>query len=630
MASPSRTALMAAAALILTGTVWADEKKENPAPRPTPSRPAAHTPPAGGEERRHSGGGAHAPATPPAPAARSVERQATYTPTPTNPNQNRSGSSMPTRPSERSGSANPATDHNRGTFPTTHEPTTRQPNSKNGRDFENNSRSGSSMPQGNRNTGSMHIPSSPGAGRTTQRGNQEVAVRNNGRTSEIRSRDMVIRRGPQGTSMRRAVVERDGHVYSFNRAGYGHVRNAYSYGGREYVVRRYYVGGAAFPRYYRSYGYRGQSFDAYAPSAYYSPYYYGWAYRPWAAPVVFSWGWGRSPWYGYYGNYFTPYQSYPSANLWLTDYMVSQTLESSYRERVESARAAQIQYNDQPQQYAALTPDIKAQIAEEVQRQLSYEGAEAQRYQGMQQPGAPPVSGQDPGYTGVGRMIEDNKSHVLLSNANIDVTTLSGQECSISQGDAIGITPGQSSGEGGTVQVKVLASAGGGCPANSVVSISLQDLQEMVNHVRATIDSGLAAMQKDPNLPRPPSSVPMSVVQSEFASAAPPADPNEAAELQRLNQEASSTEKSVVSESSYIEPPPAASAPPAQTIDRQYPVQQTETKTTELQIGMSPEQVTQTLGKPSANVRAGSKQIMTYQNLSLKLIFTNGKLTEIQ
>ena len=487
----------------------------------------------------------------------------------------------------------------------------------------------------NRSAGSAQMPYNPGAGRTTQRGSHEVAVRSNGRPSEIRSRDMMIRRGPQGTAMRRAVVERNGRVYSFNRAGYGHVRNTYAYGGREYVVRRYYVGGAAFPRYYHSYAYRGVYFDAYAPSAYYSPYYYGWAYRPWAAPVVFSWGWGRSPWYGYYGGYFTPYPSYPSANLWLTDYIVSQTLEASYRERVESARAAQMQYNDQPpQQYAALTPEIKQQIAEEVQRQLSYESAEAQRMQGMQQPGAPPAppqQQQDPGYTGVGRMIEDNKSHVLLSNANIDVTTVSGQECSISQGDAIAISPGQGSAQGETVQVQVLASAGGGCPANSVVTISLQDLQEMVNHVRATIDSGLAAMQKDPNLPKPPASVPIAAIQSEFASAAPPADPNEAAELQRLNQEASVTEKSVVSETSYTEPAPAAQP---QTIDRQppaqYPVQQTETNSTELQLGMTPEQVTQVLGKPSNNIKAGPKQIMTYQKLSLKLIFANGKLTEIQ
>jgi hypothetical protein len=300
--------------------------------------------------------------------------------------------------------------------------------------------------------------------------------------------------------------------------------------------------------------------------------------------------------------------------------MVSQTLEASYRERVESARAANMQYNDQPpQQYQAqLTPEIKQQIAEEVQRQLSYEGAEAQqRQQPQQQQGA----AEDPGYTGVGRMIEDNKTHVLLSNANIDVTTLNGQECSISQGDAIAITPGQGGSQGETVQVKVLASAAatGGCPSNSVVSISLQDLQEMVNHVRATIDSGLAAMQKDSNLPKPPSSVPTAAVQAEFASAAPPADPNEAAELQRLNQEASQTEQTVLKEASYNDPgvPSGSNPPPAQG-----------SPSTELQPGMTTDDVIRIMGAPTGNTKFGGKQIMTYPNV--KLTFTNGKLTDIQ
>src|SRR5439155_11861961 len=124
---------------------------------------------------------------------------------------------------------------------------------------------------GSQRAGSTYRPVNPGAGRTVQHGGHEVAVRGNGRPSEIHSRDMMIRRGPQGTAIRRTVVERNGRVYSFNRAGYGHVRNTYAYGGREYVVRRYYVGGAAFPRYYRSYGYRGVFFDAYAPSVFYSP-----------------------------------------------------------------------------------------------------------------------------------------------------------------------------------------------------------------------------------------------------------------------------------------------------------------------------------------------------------------------
>ena len=443
-----------------------------------------------------------------------------------------------------------------------------------------------------------------------------------GRPAEIRTRDTVIRRGPSG--MRRTVVERDGRVYSFNRAGNGHIRSGYSYGGRQYAVRNYYVGGRAFPRYYRSYGYRGVFFDAYAPGVYYSPYYYGWAYNPWAAPVSYSWGWGRGGWNGYYSGYFTPYASYPSANLWLTDYIVAQTLEASYRERSESARAAGMQFNDQaPPQQAVMTPEIKALIAEEVQRQLSYEAAEAKARVPVD-PGAPPAPPQDSNYTGVGRMIDDNRTHALISNANIDVTTLSGQECSIGQGDAIAIIPGQASGEGETAQVRVLASTSG-CPSNAVVTLSLQDLQEMVNHLRGTLDSGLGAMQKDPKLPKPPSSVSTTAVASEFASAAPPADPNEAAELQRLNQEASSTEQSAVKDASFQDNGGAAS-PIQRSTDNLPPV---ETVATELQANMTPAQVRAIKGAPSTPpTKFGAKEIWTYPDV--KLTFVNGKLTDIQ
>ena len=593
--------LASASAIVFTGSVTADDKK----PAARPSAPAAvHAPaaapratPSAGHATPSAPGGHATPsaaghATPSSPGHATPSSQGHATPS--SPGGHTGG--MPNAGGSRPGGGTPAT-HNAGT-------------SHSGAPGGMNR---ASQPR----VGPTHGPASTAHNvRSTPSGHQ-VAM-HGGRPSEIRSHDMMIRRGPSG--MRRTVVERNGRVYSFNRAGYGHIRSGYAYGGHNYAVRRYYVGGAYYPRYYRSYGYRGVFFDAYAPGVYYSPYYYGWAYRPWAAPVAFSWGWGGSPWYGYYGGYFTPYPSYPSANLWLTDYIVAQTLEASYRERSESARASQQQFDNQPPaQQAALTPEIKQMIAEEVQRQLRYEAAEASARR--PEPGAPPAPPQETDYTGVGRMIEDNNTHVLLSNANIDVTTLSGQECAISQGDALAVTPGQAGGQGETVQVKVLASAGNGCPSNSVVTVSLQDLQEMVNHVRATLDSGLAAMQKDPKLPKPPSTVPTTASASEFAAAAPPADPNEAAELARLNQEASTTEQTVFKETSYQETTPMAQTPPAST-------SASATLSTELQPGMTPEQAISIKGAPAGNTKFGAKQILTYPDV--KLTFTNGKLTDIQ
>ena len=202
------------------------------------------------------------------------------------------------------------------------------------------------------------------------------------------------------------------------------------------------------------------------------------------------------------------------------------------------------------------------------------------------------------------------------------MTTISGQECSISQGDALAITPGQAGGQGDSVQVKVLASAGGSCPANSMVTVSLQDVQEMVNHVRATLDAGLGEMQKDPKLPKPPSTVPTATKDSDFAAAAPPADPNEAAELTRLNSEATTTEQATLKEASLTDPN-AAQVP-------QAPQGGTPQGggSTSLQPGMTPEQVIGVMGTPTGNTKFGPKQIMSYPGL--KLTFTNGKLTDIQ
>ena len=64
-----------------------------------------------------------------------------------------------------------------------------------------------------------------------------------------------------------------------------------------------------------------------------APSYYGWAYNPWAAPVAYGWGWGGSPWYGYYGYYFAPAPVYATPSLWITDYLLAANLQAAYDAR---------------------------------------------------------------------------------------------------------------------------------------------------------------------------------------------------------------------------------------------------------------------------------------------------------
>src|ERR1035438_5206734 len=95
----------------------------------------------------------------------------------------------------------------------------------------------------------------------------------------------------------------------------------------------------------------------YFPSYYYGAAFYGWAYNPWVNPIAYGWGWGGNPWYGYYGAYFTPYPVYAAPSLWLTDYLIANSLQAAYQAQVNAAALS----NPAP-----LTPETKQLIADEV------------------------------------------------------------------------------------------------------------------------------------------------------------------------------------------------------------------------------------------------------------------------
>src|SRR5579875_1951933 len=156
----------------------------------------------------------------------------------------------------------------------------------------------------------------------TARNGGEVRMRANGRPAEVRARGMDIHHGLNGN--RRVVMERrDGTRIVAERGGRGYVQHPYMFHGHEYGHRTYYYHGRAYDRFYRRYPYHVVYMDVYNPAVYYRPAFYGWAYNPWVAPVPYAWGWAGNPWYGYYGAYFTPYPVYPSASVWLTDYLIS-------------------------------------------------------------------------------------------------------------------------------------------------------------------------------------------------------------------------------------------------------------------------------------------------------------------
>src|ERR1035441_10098338 len=157
---------------------------------------------------------------------------------------------------------------------------------------------------------------------------------------------------------------------------HGYLQRPFQYRNCEFVNRTYYMHGNAYSRYYRSYSYRGMALEAYVPVRYYSPAFYGWAYHPWDRPVSYGWGWGGSPWYGYYSGYFAPAQFYPGPSLWLADYMLSTELAEAYQDQAAGRSQA---FNDpNPGGSVTVTPEVKQVIANEVQQQLALENAEGQ------------------------------------------------------------------------------------------------------------------------------------------------------------------------------------------------------------------------------------------------------------
>jgi hypothetical protein len=290
-----------------------------------------------------------------------------------------------------------------------------------------------------------------------------------------------------------------------------------SFHGHEFEHRTYYIHGVAYSHFYQPYRYRGIAFEVYAPHYYYAPAFYGWVYSPWAAPVAWEWGWTGNPWYRYYGGWFRPYQVYSSPSLWLTDYLLAQTLEEAYEARMEASAAKPAA---QPAAFGStpMTPEVKQAIAEEVRRQLALENYEAATsHQNL----------PDPGSSGLARMLSDHTAHVFVASASLDVPSSDGQ-CEIAEGDVIQLS-GPVASNAVTANLVVLASKGSDCRKGSIVAVGLADLQEMQNHMRETIDHGLGELQskqgKD-GLPTAPTAATRPPVATDFAEIAPPADPN--------------------------------------------------------------------------------------------------------
>jgi hypothetical protein len=436
-----------------------------------------------------------------------------------------------------------------------------------------------------------------------------VRTRPNGQRSDLHDerRGMDVHRGLNGE--RRVNVERADHSRVFaERGGRGFVQHPYMYRGHEFGRRTYYRDGRAYDRFYGRYGYHGAFLDVYAPERFYAPGFYGWAYNPWAAPINYSWGFGGNPWFGYYGAFYTPLPVYPSAAFWLTDYLISQSLAASYQAQLEAGAPAPLVG------YAPITPDIQHMVADEVKNQLALENQEAQA--NAQQHDI------DSGGSSIARLLSPQgfQPHVFVAGSSLDLVDASGTECAVSAGDVLEVP--QPPGDNATAANAVVLTTKGGkeCHKADTVQVAFTDLQDMQNHLRETVDTGLGDLQKKQGqggLPPAPPSAEAPPVQSAFAAVAPPPDPNVATEIKQETQEADKAEQEVASAT----PPPALGTPP--TSGPAAPVQ-----TTTVAIGQSLADLTSSMGQPTKILDKGAIKIYVYPDI--KVTVKNNKVTDIE
>ena len=429
-------------------------------------------------------------------------------------------------------------------------------------------------------------------------GGGQVQTRGDGSIREVHTPGgAIIHHAPDG--VRRVEVARPGgRVIVANARGVGYVQRPLVVGNRTFIQRTYVVNNVSYARVYRPWVWGGVSFSVYTPVRFYSPGFYAYAYSPWARPIAYGWGWGGSPWFGYYGGWFTPYPTYASPAFWLTDYLIAQSLQDAYQARMADAAAA-ASANAQAANYAAtpLTPDVKQAISDEVRRQLDQERAEQQNMNSMQASGPPPI-------------FSGNGPHVFVVANSLDVDS-GGQTCPVTEGDVLQLNSPPPP-NAAYAQVVVLASKGQDCRKGSMVSVALADLQEMQNQMRATIDQGLGDLQSKQGqggLPPLPPSAAGQATNAPYAAQVQP-DATAAADLSQATQEADRAEQDVVN-GSMTGAGGAAGGPPATVA-----------------LGQSIQDVEAIMGKPSNVADLGSKKIYVYRDL--KITFVDGKVTDVQ
>ncbi len=252
---------------------------------------------------------------------------------------------------------------------------------------------------------------------------------------------------------------------------------------------------------------RAFSYETFVPAVRYPGVYYAWALAAWPHPVRYSWGWQVQPWYPMYGPLFTPYPVYTSPDLWMTDYIIAQSMQTAYHAQTVAPPSAPAQQGTprRPRRTRALacplreprdappaiTPQVKAQLDAQIKVQLQEQQAAAATPVTLTTQSTPPAL---------------KPNHVffqVVQPLNVPLDTVNGH-CSLSADDYIKRTGGMSS-DDWTIPVVVELTRPSDCPKGLRTRIGLNDLNAMENEQEAQVMEAMQGASKNMGPNGPPS-----------------------------------------------------------------------------------------------------------------------------
>ena len=261
------------------------------------------------------------------------------------------------------------------------------------------------------------------------------------------------------------------------------------------------------------------AYETFVPAVRYPAVYYGWALAAWPRPVTYAWGWQVQPWYPMYGPLFTPYPVYASPDLWMTDYIIAQSMQTAYQAQTAApaplpegaveapvsdpgvatpaAQPSDAAPGPQPSATApapvamppAITPQVKAELNGQIKVQLQEQQAAAATPATLTTQSAPPAL---------------RANHVFFQVVQpLDVPTANGH-CSLKANDYIKRTGGMSN-DDWKIPVVVELSRPSDCPEGLLTRIGLNDLNAMENEQEAQVLEAMQAASKSMGPNGPPS-----------------------------------------------------------------------------------------------------------------------------